>query len=146
MYVATKTQRFVETGRRRIVRAQADGVESPAGGLNDAFHQLPANAPSAEWRQDVQVTNPADALIAGVGVDVEAAHSDQASIDEGAEQDLAWPVEPIHPAGPLFGQPTDEAQSESFTLDDQLTDRGRGELVQRFDHDEAGVGHSPFRS
>src|SRR5207247_2058477 len=50
--VAAKAELLVESGRRRIVRAQADGVESAVGGLHGAFHQLPAHAHAAERGQD----------------------------------------------------------------------------------------------
>ena len=144
--VAAKAELLVETGRRCIVRAQADVVESAVGGLHDAFHQLPAHAHAAERGQDVQVPEPSDALIACIGVNIEPADSDESSIDEGAEQDFSRPVEPIRTRGPLVGQPADQAQSKPFTFRDELADRRRREIVQRFDRDESDVAHSPLRS
>src|SRR5206468_12878886 len=106
---------LVETGRRCIVRAQADVVESAVGGLHDAFHQLPAHAHAAERGQDVQVPEPSDALIACIRVDIEPADSDESSIDGSAEQDFSRAAEPIRTRGPLVGQPADQAQSKPFT-------------------------------
>src|SRR5438876_7808687 len=81
-----------------------------------------------------------------IGVNIEPADSDESSIDEGAEQDFSRPVEPIRTRGPLIGQPADQTQSKPFTFRDELADRRRREIVQRFDRDESDVAHSPLRS
>jgi hypothetical protein len=97
-----KAEHFVKARRRRVVGAQTDVVESPLGCLNDPCHQLSAYPVSAECGQDVEMTEPANTLIASMRVDIEPADSDQSAIDPGAEQGLSCPVEAIRPGGPLL--------------------------------------------
>src|SRR5438132_14418977 len=73
--VRPKAEDLVEAGGRRVIRAQAQAIESTARGSDHLRNQLPAYSVAAHRRQHVQVTDPTDPRVARVGSDVESTHA-----------------------------------------------------------------------
>src|SRR5262245_48437667 len=128
-----KAEGLVEARRGRIVRAQAEVVESAMGGRDDTGHQRPAYTEPAVCRQDVQVADPADTVIAGVRIDIEAADPDQLPIDPRAVQSLARPVEPIRSIAPILEESADDPRPEVFAIGEQTRDVARRQIVKAID-------------
>src|SRR3989442_15378585 len=84
--------------------------------LDDSRDELLADPEPPVRRQDVEVTQPADAWLSGIRIDVEPADADDPLAASGHEQRLAGAVEAVGAAGPLVGRPPHEAQAGLLAL------------------------------
>jgi len=139
--VRPKAEDLVEAGGRRVVRAQAQAIESTARRSDHLGNQLPAYSVAAHRRQHVQVTDPADPRVARVGIDVESAHAHESPGHPRAEQRLARPVEAVGPSGPLVDEAPDDPRSGFLAFDEQLANAVRRQLDQPLD--QGGLDRLP---
>src|SRR5262245_2931351 len=114
-----EAQALVQPGGFGIGCAQAEDIEPPACGLDDASHEPLADPKSATGSPDVQMAPTARAIGRRVRIDVEPADPHDLAADPRPEQDLAGPGEPVRPAPPLVGEAAHEAQSRPLALDEQ---------------------------
>ena len=131
--VLLEAQCLVEPRGRGIRRAQPEGGERAVGGGDDGAHEPPPDAEPPVRRQHVEVAHAADARIAGIRVDVEAARANQAAVHQGAEQGLARAVEAILSARPFLGEPAHESQAGLLALGDQGGQACVRQLTQALD-------------
>src|SRR6267143_757991 len=136
-----KADRLVEARGRLIVGAQAKALESVSRRLDDPRDQPPAHAVPAQRRQYVEVADSADTSIAGVRIDVETAHAYEPAGDQGGEQRLSQPVEPVCPIGPLVDESADDPRSGRFAVGEQLTNAVCRQVVQPLE--EGGARFAP---
>jgi hypothetical protein len=121
---------LVEARGRGIGGAQPQDAEAAARRLDHALYQRPADAAPTAVRQDVEVADPADPWVAGVRIDVQAAHADQAAVEPGAEQGFSGTVEAVGAVAPLVHEPAHEADTHTLAVVDESVDVGvsqRGE-------------------
>jgi hypothetical protein len=105
---------------------QAYDGKVPSRFLDDTRHQRPAHAPPAHLPEHIEVAQAADAREPRIAA--QPADADEAAVEEGAEQDLARPVEALGAAQPFVAQPKQEGPAFSLAFRQQWLEQGIGIL------------------
>ena len=116
--LSLKPQRLIEFCRLTTLRSEAKQTKLAFSGRDNGLDKPVPDAESAETGKDVEVTDPAYSSIPGVGIDVQAAHTDQRAGSARGEDGLAGFAEAISARRPFVGKSSHEPPAGLFAFGD----------------------------